>query len=290
MNEPTFRIQMAAEVSGVKEGLIRAWERRYGVLKPARSPGGYRTYTQADIEVLKRLKRLTEEGVAIAEAVKLLPTIRREAREVEEPAGPRQKLPREQQLKAWRDELFAAGARLDQQQVEAVLDAAVEWLPPLGFFDALVAPVLREVGERWHSGTLSVAEEHLISEAVRQRLISLLAHAPRRAKHHVVCACLADEQHELGLMGAALRFRHQGYRVTFLGARTPIEQLARLVKAVRPDLVAVSVVVDQAAEERLTALAAALPEGTKVLVGGHGAEPHRRLIKRLGFALEGEQP
>ena len=102
MNEPTFRIQMAAEISGVKEGLIRAWERRYGVLKPARSPGGYRTYTQADIEVLKRLKRLTEEGVAIAEAVKLLPSIRREARDVEEHPAPRSKGPREEQLKAWK--------------------------------------------------------------------------------------------------------------------------------------------------------------------------------------------
>ena len=54
MSEPTFRIQMAAEMSGVKEGLIRAWERRYGVLKPARSPSGYRTFTRGDIEVLKK--------------------------------------------------------------------------------------------------------------------------------------------------------------------------------------------------------------------------------------------
>jgi DNA-binding transcriptional MerR regulator/methylmalonyl-CoA mutase cobalamin-binding subunit len=286
--EPTYRIQMAAEISGVKEGLIRAWERRYGVLKPARSPGGYRTYTQADIEVLKRLKRLTEEGVAIAEAVKLLPAIRREAREVEEPTAPRPKLSREEQLKAWREEILAAGQRLDQQQIDAVLAAAIGWLPALVFYDGLVAPLMREVGDRWHAGRLTVAEEHIISQSVRSHLLALWSKAPRRAKHHVVCVCLGEEQHELGLLGAALRFRHQGYKVTFLGARTPVEQVARLVNAVRPDLIAVSVIIEAGVEEQLTALAAALPAGTKVLIGGHGAEAHRRVIKRLGFAIDGD--
>ncbi len=288
--EPTYRIQMAAELSGVKEGLIRAWERRYGVLKPARSPGGYRTYTQADIEVLKRLKRLTEEGVAIAQAVKLLPSIRREAKEVEEHAPPSRKLSREEQLNVWCAEILEAGKQLDQLKIEAVLDAAIEWLPPLSFFDGLVVPLLREVGDRWHKGQLGIAEEHLISHSVRQKLISLWVKAPRRAKHHVVCVCLGEEQHELGLLGAALRFRHNGYRVTFLGARTPVEQVARLAQVVKPDLIAVSVVNDAGVEDQLTQLAAALPAGTKVLVGGRGAEPHRRVIKRLGFDLEGDDP
>ena len=276
--EPTYRIAMAAEISGVKEGLIRAWERRYGVPKPARSPGGYRTYTQADIEILKRLKRLTEEGVAIAEAVKLLPSIRREAH-----GPPRSKVPREEQLKEWREEILAAGKAMDQQRIETVLDAAIEWVPPLAFFDGLVVPLLHEVTDRWHAG---IAEEHLISQALRQRLVALLVKAPHRAKHHVVCACLGEEQHELGLLGAALRFRHHGYRVTFLGARTPVVQLVRLVNTVKPDLVAVSVVNDVGIEDQLTALAAALPPGTKVLIGGRGAGLHQKVIKRLGFDLD----
>ena len=56
MSEPAYRIQVAAQISGVNEPLIRAWERRYGVLKPRRTPGGYRTYSDADIQVLKKLK------------------------------------------------------------------------------------------------------------------------------------------------------------------------------------------------------------------------------------------
>lgn len=286
MNEPTFRIQMAAEMSGVKEGLIRAWERRYGVLKPPRSPGGYRTYTSADIDVLKRLKRLTEEGIAIADAVKMLPEITREARGVD--AAPT--VPQEEQLKLWINDVMAAGKRMDQQRIEAVLDSAIQRLPPLVFFEGFVVPLLREVGDRWHAGALTIAEEHLISQPVRQRLISLLSKSPRRSKHHVVCACLENEEHEVGLIGAALRFRHQGYRVTFLGARTPVDQLLRVVNTVKPELVALSVVEAEGLDAQLAELAAGLPPGTKVLFGGPGVAHLQKTIKRLGLSLDGDSP
>src|SRR5690349_21233893 len=78
MAERTYRIHIAAELSGVRVELIRAWERRYGVLSPERTPAGYRVYTDRDVALLKRLKQLTDEGVAISEAAKLLPQLRAE--------------------------------------------------------------------------------------------------------------------------------------------------------------------------------------------------------------------
>ncbi len=285
MTGRSYRIQVAAQVSGVKEPLIRAWERRYGVLQPQRTPGGYRTYSDADIEVLKRLKKLTEEGVAIAQAVKLLPSIRREVKEAAHAAPAMLKVPRGTQMQAWRDEILLAAEKLDQPRIEATLDEAIGSSPPLVFFEQLLAPLLREVGDRWHSGTLSVAEEHLISQAARQRLIALLAGAPRRAKYHVICACPPDEEHELGLLGAALRFRHAGWRVTFLGARTPVEHLARTVQALKPDLVAISVVESDGAAKYVGQLVAALPEGTRVVLGGQGIVRHPALVAKHGYQL-----
>ena len=105
-----------------------------------------------------------------------------------------------------------------------------------------------------------------------------------RAWRHVVCACLGEEQHELGLLGAALRFRHQGYRVTFLGARTPVDQLARLSRMLKPDLIAISMVNTVGAEAQLTDLAAQLPPGIPVVIGGRAAEFLGKQIKRLKFA------
>jgi DNA-binding transcriptional MerR regulator len=250
VTDRTYRIHVASEMSGVSEGLIRAWERRYGVLKPRRTPSGYRAYTEGDIEILKRLKKLTEEGVAIAEAVKLLPQIRREVKEAFETELPAlRRVPQPEQFELWKLEVLDAAQRLDQAEVERVLDEASSSMPPVTFFDQVLAPLLREVGERWHQGTLTIAEEHLVSQSAKQRLLSLLQSAPRRAKHHVVCACMPDDDHELGLFGTALRFRHAGWRVTFLGARTPIEHLARVVSAVAPEVVALAATHDPGARE-----------------------------------------
>jgi methanogenic corrinoid protein MtbC1 len=149
----------------------------------------------------------------------------------------------------------------------------------------VLAPLLREVGERWHQGTLTIAEEHLVSQSAKQRLLSLLQSAPRRAKHHVVCACMPDDDHELGLFGTALRFRHAGWRVTFLGARTPIEHLARVVSAVAPEVVALAATHDPGArefKEGLEALVAALPKGTRLIVGGYASEKHAAIVLQVG--------
>lgn len=265
--EPTYRINVAAEMSGVSENLIRAWERRYGVPKPIRTASGYRAYARSEIEILKRLKQLTQQGVSIAEAVLLVPSLTREVKALlaREEAGPAQQVV---DYAAWRDELLRAAQRFDQVAVDAALDSAMNGRPPVAFFDELVTPFLREVGDRWHAGALTVAEEHLLSNAVKQRLLTLINAAPKRAKRHVVCACLPNEEHDLGLLGAALRFRHAGWKVTYLGARTPLDQLARTAETLKPDVVAVSAVRDG---RDLKLLRKAIPEG-RIVVGGGAAK------------------
>jgi DNA-binding transcriptional MerR regulator len=283
--ERTYRIHIASEMSGVSEGLIRAWERRYGVLKPRRTASGYRAYTESDIEVLRRLKQLTAEGVSIAEAVKLLPQIRREVKEDVEGREGVIRAPQAEQVLSWRRDILEAAARLDQQALELVLDEAMASLPPVPFFEEVLVPLQQELGERWHQGTVTVAEEHLVTQAARQRVLTLIHQAPRRARRHVVCACFPLEDHELGLMGVALRFRHAGWRVTFLGARTPAEHLGRVVAALAPDLVAISAVSDDGEptfRTTLEALLHALPASARVAVGGPAATRYQAQVKALG--------
>ncbi len=273
-------------MTGVSEGLIRAWERRYGVLNPRRSPSGYRAYTETDIEVLRRLKKLTEEGISISEASKMLPQLKRESKAAlqSQDVGPR--APLQAQLLKWRNEMLSAADRMDQQAIEQLLDQAMASMPPMSFFEDVVMPLQREVGERWHAGRLSVAEEHLVTQAVRQRVMMLIHNAPRRTKRHAVLACFPLEDHELGLLGAALKFRHAGWRVTFLGARTPVEHLARVVQGVRPDVVALSVITDPGAaalKDQLQAIKEALPAETQWLVGGSAAQSHASVVKEVAL-------
>ena len=289
----TYRIRLAAEMSGVPEGLIRAWERRYGVLKPRRTASGYRAYTETDIDVLRRLKKLTAEGISIADASKMLPAIKRESKAAQ-PGEHQPRAPLKAQIVKWQQEILVAAERMDQQAIEQVLDQSIASMPPVAFFEEVLIPLQREIGERWHAGRVSIAEEHLVTQAVKQRVMALIHNAPRRAKRHAVLACFPLEDHELGLMGAALKFRHAGWRVTFLGARTPVEHLARVVSGVRPDVVALSCVNDvgvHALLDTLHAIADALPAQTHWVVGGLTAFLHAdavRSVTKLAPSTEAE--
>lgn len=285
MAERTYRIHIAAELSGVRVELIRAWERRYGVLSPQRTPAGYRVYTDQDVALLKRLKKLTDEGVAISEAAKLLPQLRAEV-SAESPAFTGQG--HGASLDAWLEAALAAAGAYDQARVSAVLDEVLAALPPLRAFDDVLAPLQREVGERWHAGQLTVAQEHLVTQVVRARLVGLLHAAPNSGRKHAVLACFPDEEHEVGLLGVALRLRHSGVRVTLLGQRMPATDLGRAVAELRPDFVGLSAVNDKGAEvfgDALARLVEALPGGVPVWVGGPAAQSHPEVCVRRGVRV-----
>lgn len=283
MPERTYRIHIASELSGVRVELIRAWERRYGFPSPQRTPSGYRVYTQRDVEQLKQLKRLTEEGVAIREAVKMLPQLQPKMAERDEELVGNVNT---SSLQAWFNSVLAAAEEYNQARVSAILDEVLCALPPLKAFDEVLAPVQREVGERWHAGRLTVAQEHLISQVVRARMVSLLHTAPANEQaRHAVLACLPEEQHEIGLLGAALRLRHAGVQVTLLGQRVPAADLGGAVETLHPDLVGLSAVVDPGKpsfEVTLKPVLEALPRGTTVWMGGPAAQAHSEVCERLG--------
>ncbi|WP_163990091.1 MerR family transcriptional regulator [Pyxidicoccus caerfyrddinensis] len=282
MAERTYRIHIAAELSGVRVELIRAWERRYGVLNPQRTPSGYRVYTDRDVALLRRLKKLTDEGVAISEAAKLLPQLRAELG-AESPAVTSSG--QGTSVNAWLEAALAAADAYDQARVSAVVDEVLAALPPLRAFDDVLAPLQREVGERWHAGQLSVAQEHLVTQVVRARVVSLLHAAPNSGRKHAVLACFPDEEHELGLLGVALRLRHSGVRVTLLGQRMPAVDLGRAVAELRPDFVGLSAVNNKGAavfQDTLSRLVEALPPGVPLWLGGPAAQAWPEVSLRLG--------
>lgn len=286
MADRTYRIHVAAELSGVRVELIRAWERRYGVLAPRRTPSGYRVYTDRDVALLRRLKQLTEEGVSISEAATMLPQLLEELDTAQPP--PPVSEPSATSLKGWQDEALAAAAVLDQRRVSEVLDEVLSALTPLVAYEQVLVPLQREVGERWHAGAFSVAQEHLVTQEVRARLISLLHGAPDTGRRRVVLACFPDEQHELGLLGAALKMRHAGLAVTLLGQRMPAAEVGRVAREVKAELVGLSAVTDHGAqdfEDTLSRIVAGMPKGMPIWVGGAAARAHQDVCERLGVHL-----
>ncbi len=288
MAEHTYRIHVAAQLSGVRTELIRAWERRYGVLTPRRTPSGYRVYTERDVALLKRLKQLTEQGVSISEAATMLPQLL-----VELEGASASPSPSLTSLGAWREEVLRAAQALDQRRVAEVLDEVLATLSPLKAFEEVLAPLQREVGERWHAGTFTVGQEHLVTQVVRARIINLLHAAPDRGSRHAVLACFPDEQHELGLLGTALRLRHSDFSVTLLGQRVPPEDVGRMASALKAHLVGLSAVMDNGLESFTSSLSRVLegvPRGIPVWAGGPAARRYREAAERLGARVfDGEQ-
>lgn len=286
MGEPLYRIQKAAELSGVSEELIRAWERRYSVVAPERTDAGYRLYSDEDVELLKRLRELTEQGTPISRAAQLVPDLRKDialAQKYEEAKQADRSM-----LERWRGEILRGAEQRDQVQIDRALDEALSALPPLQIYDEVIIPALREVGDRWHAGTLDVAQEHLATQALRGRVMTLLHFAPRGGEGHVLIACFPEEQHEIGALGAALRLRHAGIRATLLGQRTPTSELGAVVRALRPIGVGLSAVTDpgpEQFEQTLRELSAALPRDLPVVVGGRAAMLHRELCERHGLTV-----
>jgi methanogenic corrinoid protein MtbC1 len=262
----SYRIKTVSEMTGIPKATLIAWERRHALVEPRRTASGYRVYSDGEVGLLQRVKSLVDSGYRISEAVDLVRTAPTPA--------PRTAAPdtlREQLTERLLDFDQAGADRLARQLVVLPFTMALE---------EIILPLLREVGDAWERGEISIAQEHYASAWCRERVLAML-HAVRpvdpRAPE-VICATPPGERHEFGILGAALRLAIAGWRVTYLGADVPLEDLARLAAERAPAMLCLSVVHDRAPEEvraMVEQLLAAIPEGTRIVVGGAAAEPLR---------------
>jgi DNA-binding transcriptional MerR regulator len=257
MNEVSrLRIGELAKRTGVATDLLRAWERRYGLLEPTRTSGGYRLYSNADARRVGRMRELLATGISAAEA----------AREVlAEPADPG---PSPAGVPI---ELSEALKRLDDAAAHAAFDRLLSDFSLDAVLDGAVLPLLRELGEGWEQGNVSIAQEHFASHLVRGRLLGLARGWDRGAGPRAVLACPPEERHDLGLLIFGLALREHGWRITFLGGDTPVETLAETVDRLAPD----AVVLAATEATRLDAVAEqvrALSGRTTIWLAGSGAD------------------
>jgi DNA-binding transcriptional MerR regulator len=284
-----YRIATVAELTGVSEPTLRAWERRYGIPCPERTPAGYRLYGDEDIRLVKEMRRLSEEGIAVAEAARVLLSRSSHSSPGVDAAAVD---PTRSGFELAVDALLDAVDRFDDVALDEQLRRLLFLGSAIELLDRVLAPALKAVGERWHAGELSVAQEHLASQkvgTVMRNLARLLPGAD--AEDGAVLACFADEDHELGLLGVAIRVSDWGLRPLFLGARTPPSALRSAVEAASPKFVALSVTMTPArprARELVDDYAAACG-GVPWVVGGSGADPIGDLIEKRGGLVVREQ-
>jgi DNA-binding transcriptional MerR regulator len=275
-----LRIQTVAELTGVPEPTLRAWERRYGIPAPERTPSGYRLYGELDVEQVREMRRLCDDGIAAAEAARLVKARRAEEKSPERaPSSPG---------RTGHGAMTQAILSAVEQFDEEALDEAVRKLMFVGsataVLEGIIQPALREIGRRWHAGELSVAQEHLASQRLGTVLRDLTRLVRPGSGRRAVLGCFADETHELGLLGVALHFAQWGLRPIFLGARTPPSAVRDAVMKSRPDLVALSVSVtpDRARARELATEYASACRAVPWIVGGPGVKGIEDLVDAAG--------
>jgi DNA-binding transcriptional MerR regulator len=223
-----IRIGELSRRVGVNPELLRAWERRYGLLEPSRSPGGFRLYSDADVARVEQMKLHLAEGLSAAEAARLAKTS-----EVAAPGG-RDAAPL---LDSALADLRRALASFDEPAAHAALDRLLASFGLDTVLREAVLPLLRELGESWARGETTVAQEHFSSNLLRGRLLALGRGWGRGSGPHALLAAPPGELHDLGLVVFGLALRNRGWRITFLGADTPIETIAETAERVAPQLV-----------------------------------------------------
>jgi DNA-binding transcriptional MerR regulator/methylmalonyl-CoA mutase cobalamin-binding subunit len=282
-DQPRYRIGAVTRLTGLSADVVRVWERRYGAIRPARTEGGSRLYSDAEISRLRRLRQATEKGHSIGQVAQLSET------ELEQLIGGlRQTADAPDPYAALCERFLEAIARLDVVTADLELTRAATLFPARPLIKKVVAPILDEVGERWAHKEFGIAHEHVATGLLRNLLSALFRlYPPKDFAETIVLATPAGERHEFGLLLAALLAATRDWRVVYLGSDLPAEEIARTMRLTNARYLGLSIVASENTEtrEELSELARLLPPETRVWVGGEDARRHRDLIEGADWIL-----
>ena len=247
-----YTVSQAEGLTGIPSTTLRAWERRYGIIAPRRTEGGYRLYDAAQIAMLREMAARVQGGMRPAQAAASLADYR--------PPEPARAAP----LDAGTPDLVAAAASLDPAALRETIDAAFGAAPFEEVVTRWLLPQLRLLGEAWESGRLTVAQEHFASEGLMAVVAAAFRNASGESRGPTVLVGLpAGARHQLALLAFATCLRRLGPNVLYLGADLPTEDWVTTARGQRAravvlgvyspaDAAAATLVVDAMAESSVT--------------------------------------
>jgi MerR family transcriptional regulator, light-induced transcriptional regulator len=270
-----LRIGELSKRVGESPELLRAWETRYGLVKPERSHGGLRLYSEQDERRVRVMRHHINAGLSASEAARM-------AKLADEP-----RVDAESMTLAGLDAaLQRSFDALNEPAAQTVLDRLLIGFGVRQALAEVILPLLHRLGRRWAGGEISVAQEHFASNIIGGRLRSLAQGWGQGIGPLAILACPPGELHELGLLSFGLALRERGWRITYLGADTPLGDIAAILDEVSASIVVLAAVDTQRfldGADEVKALA------TRVRVGLAGAGASAALAHRLNAeSLAGE--
>jgi methanogenic corrinoid protein MtbC1 len=270
MTAPLLNIAALSRRTGIAPDTLRKWELRYGVLRPVRTAGGQRRYSELDVQRVEWLRDRIRDGWRIGEAARVIEAA--DAVALDQPSD-------------LRDAVIASIRDSDAVTLSSTLDQAFAVLPLEQALTDVVTPALRWTGEAWHRGELSVAQEHAITAKVRAHLGKLIAGGQGGVHGVAVLACPPGERHDVGLLMLAVMLRADGWRVEFLGADTPVDEAIGFAEQIGATMLCLSASRGEAVEALRGALrAVSPPSGLALVLGGEAVTPEIARELRATYA------
>lgn len=240
-----MRIGELSRRTGVSAEVLRAWERRYALLRPRRTDGRTRLYSAADETRVRLMRRYIDDGMPPAQAAEMVTAARLAVR-----PGRAHSIPPAEVAEAHR-EMRASLDRFDETSAQRALEKLFGAYSPLTVVRDVMLPYLREIGDRWAAGHVSVAQEHFATNFLNARLLAFARGWDRGLGPRAVLACAPGELHTFGLITFGVALHELGWRITYLGADTTVDMIEEAAAHVAPDLI----VVFAAMPERLARIA-----------------------------------
>src|SRR4029079_13410089 len=263
---PRVRIGELSDRVGESPTLLRAWERRYGLLSPVGPAGGFGRYGAEDERRVRAMQTLLAGGVSARQAGEAGLSTSAEG-------APPSPVAVGGAIEDTRSRLTQTLGQFDDVGADAVLDRLLANWGAATVLSAVVVPCLVDLGERWADGSATIAEEHFATSVIRGRLLGLARGWDGGSGPRALLACPSGELHDLGLICFGIALRGYGWRITFVEAATPQSTLIETAAHLTPNLI----VLAATKSSRLRALASeARTAKVPIAIAGRGA------TRRLG--------
>ncbi len=278
-----YPIRTVSAITGINPVTLRAWERRYGLVRPHRTETGHRVYSARDIDKINRAVLLINKGHSISLVARML----------ERPgeSGDANDVPGGNVWERYRDRMLTSICAFREEELDELLNESLALYSSIVVNRNLIVPVLTELGNRWQAGTGTVAEEHFFVFYLRNKLGARFHHhGHRNLGPLLVTACLPGEAHETGLLLFSLAALDRGYRLVNLGSNMPLNELPLVAKRSGAHGLVLSGRADpgkQFFEDELPAMVASSP--VPVFVGGRISIDRNASIESGGATPLGDE-
>lgn len=247
---PGLPLRLVVSRTGLKPETIRAWERRYGAVHPARTPGGTRMFSEEDVARLLHLKALRDRGRGLTSIAKLSTERLAEMVDAERERAPATTAQAPPPLNDAQRAYLESIEQLDARSAAAQLRSMTENLGNVQLLVQVAIPIMWNVGQRWNQGTLGIAAEHLVSAQLRRLLLGRLdeLESPPDAPK-LLFTTPAGQPHEFGIVAGSVAAKEAGFDVLYLGPELPSEEIIWAVAQSKADVLVLSVIRRMSEEE-----------------------------------------